>query len=140
MTDTRQRNELFTGDLARRGTIARIGRLRRENARSGSCAWNKLERPAFATVAMATGLSKSAKHPSLGDVEWGRNVGKRERAVRGDNGGAKSGDLQGARRLVGSLFQRQLPLENVSPNLTVVEKLCRHESYAETNDRRRRRI
>lgn len=45
-----------------------------------------------------------------------------ERAVRGDNGGAKSGDLQGARRLVGSLFQRQLPLENVSPNLTVVEK------------------
>lgn len=27
----------------------------------------------------------------------------------GDNGGAKPGDLQGARRLVGSLFQRQLP-------------------------------
>lgn len=58
----------------------------------------------------------------------------------GDNGGAKSGDLQGARRLVGSLFQRRLPLENVSPGLTVAEKLRRHETYAETNDRRRRRI
>jgi len=57
-----------------------------------------------------------------------------------DNGGAKSGDLQGTRRLVGSLFQRQLPLEDVSPSLTVAKKLRRHETYAETNDRRRRRI
>lgn len=57
---------------------------------------------------------------------------ERERAAcggGGDNGGAKSGDLQGARRLVGSLFQRQLPLENVSPGLAVAEKLRRHETY-----------
>lgn len=32
-------------------------------------------------------------------------------AHRGDNGGAKPGDLQGPRRLVGSLFQRQLSRE-----------------------------
>lgn len=130
--------ELFTWDLARRGNT--IGRLRRENARSGLCAWNKFERPAFATVAMATGLSKSAKHPSLAGVGWCGSGCERERTAGGDNGGAKPGDLQGARRLVGSLFQRQLRLENVSPSLIVAEKLRRRETYAETNDRRRRRI
>lgn len=71
MTGAQYEAELFTWDLARRGnTIARIGRLRRENARSGLRAWNKFERPAFARVAMTTGPSKSAKHPSPVGVEW----------------------------------------------------------------------
>lgn len=64
---------------------------------------NKSERLAVAAVAMATGPSKSAKHPS---AVTGRGEGAL--AHRGDNGGAKPGDLQGPRRLVGSLFQRQL--------------------------------
>lgn len=65
--------------------IARIGRLWRENTRSGSCAWNKFERPVFTTVAMTTRLSKSAKHPLLAGVEWGggQNTGKLGRAARG---------------------------------------------------------
>lgn len=72
MTGAQYGAELFTWDLARRGnTIARIGRLRRENARSGLRAWNKFERPAFARVAMTTGPSKSAKHPSPAEVEVG---------------------------------------------------------------------
>lgn len=37
-------------------------------------------------------------------------------AHRGDNGGAKPGDLQGPRRLVGSLFQRQLCRETYHQN------------------------
>lgn len=40
-------------------------------------------------------------------------------AHRGDNGGAKPGDLQGPRRLVGSLFQRQLCRETYHQNTSL---------------------
>lgn len=43
-------------------------------------------------------------------------------AHRGDNGGAKPGDLQGPRRLVGSLFQRQLCRETYHQNTSL--SLC----------------
>lgn len=90
------------------------------------------------------GPSKSAKHPSPAGMERGR---KRQHSGKGpsgegggggegsDNGGAKSGDLQGARRLVGSLFQRRLPLENVSPSLTVAEKLRRRGKLTRGDER-----
>lgn len=124
------RSKLFYGGIWRGAeTIARIGRLRPRK-----CAFrfvrdsNKSSRGrrSPSDVAMTTRPSKSARHPSHPREGWER-VRERERqkrareengkgpsgrggkeGERGDNGDAKSGDLQGARRLVGSLFQRQV--------------------------------
>ena len=94
----------------------------RENKRvpGGPCMENKSERLAVAAVAMATGPSKSAKHPSAGRVL----------AHRGDNGGAKPGDLQGPRRLVGSLFQRQLCRETYHQKKSRVLSLSSSNSFS----------